>query len=175
MNRFLLLISFLSGSLAVNAQTISEGTTELGISGFVDFASADDTTVQADLSWGRFVRDYWELGARSGVASSDSITRFRAGVFTEYHFELDRTFLPFVGVSLNILAADVDLPGPGGARGSESAISTGIELGAKGFLSPSVALSGGLVLELASQEIFLDRNNVDDHDLRLQIGLRYFF
>ena len=156
-------------------QTVQRGTTELGVSGFLDFATVDGTTAEVDLSWGRFVRDYWELGARGGVALSDSITRFSTGVFTEYNIELGRTFLPFIGLSLSVLAADVDLDKPGKPEGSDAALGAGVELGSKGFLSPSVALSGGLVMEWATDDIFLEEDDVSSTDVHFRFGLRCYF
>ena len=126
------------------SEMIYEGTYELGLSGLVDFDTADDALVRVDLTWGEFVRDYWEIGVVGGVNLSKSITQFRGGVFTEYNFEIDSTVLPFVGVSLNLLAADVDLEDVGGPDGEETALGFGAEVGLKGFLSDYVALTGSI-------------------------------
>ena len=48
-------------------------------------------------------------------------------------------------------------------------------MGLMGFLSREVALSFGLELNWASQDVFLTEDTVEDSDIRFKLGLRYFF
>ncbi len=159
----------------VRSEMIYEGTYELGFSGLVDFDTADDALVRFDMTWGEFVKDYWEVGVVGGLNVSESLTQFRAGVFTEYNFEIDSTVLPFIGTSLNILAADVDLRDSGGPDGEETAFGLGAEIGLKGFLSDHVALTGSIDFQWASEEVFLEKNGATDTDARLKFGLRFYY
>jgi hypothetical protein len=159
----------------VRGDMIFAGTNEIGISGILDVDTIDGTLIEVDGTWGRFIRDYWEAGIIVGVASSDSLQRFRGGVFTDYIFDLGGAILPFIGFSLNLFAADVDFERFNGPSGSETAYGTGFSMGMMGFLSREVALSFGLELNWASQNVFLTEDSVEDSDIRFKLGLRYFF
>ena len=162
-------------SASVRGEMISAGTSEIGISGILDVDTIDGTLFEVDGTWGRFIRDYWEAGVILGSANSDSLNRFRGGVFTEYFFDFGRVVLPYVGFSLNVFAASVDFDYEDSPSGSEIAYGTGLSTGLMGFLTREVALSFGLELNWASQDIFLSDNDVEDSDIRFKLGLRYFF
>lgn len=155
-----------------NGEMIYQGTYELGLSGYLDFDTADDATVLADLSLGQFVYDYWQIGAGAGLAISDSIRQFRGELFTEYNFEVNASVLPYLGVSMGIIAADVEYED---IDGNDVAFSMGGEVGLKGFLSEDVALSGGVEYLWASDDVFLSGGEVEDTDIRLMLGLRFYY
>jgi len=159
----------------VRGEMIFAGTNEIGISGILDVDTIDGTLIEVDGTWGRFFMDYWEVGIIGGIASSDSLRRFRGGVFTDYIFDFGGAVLPFIGFSLNLFAADVDFEQINGPSGSETAYGTGFSMGMMGFLSREVALSFGLEINWASQDIFLTEDDVEDSDIRFKLGLRYFF
>jgi len=151
---------------------IYQGTYELGMSGFLDFDTADDAAVQADITLGQFVYDYWEVGVGAGLGISDSQTQFRGDLFTEYNFEINATVLPYIGASLGLVAADVDYDD---VQGNDIAFTVGGELGLKGFLTEEVALSGGVEYRWATDDVFLAKDSVKDTDVRLKLGLRFYF
>ncbi len=173
----LLVLVFLFQFIAspIRGDMIFAGTNEIGISGILDVDTIDGTLLEVDGTWGRYIRDYWEAGIIGSVASSDSIQRFRGGVFTDYIFDLGGAVLPFIGFSLNVFAADVDFKRFNGPSGSEIAYGTGFSMGLMGFLSREVALSFGLELHWASQDVFLTEDAAEDSDIRFKLGLRYFF
>jgi hypothetical protein len=159
----------------IRGDMIFAGTNEIGISGILDVNTIDGTFLEVDGTWGRYIRDYWEVGIIGGVARSDSLRKFRGGVFTDYIFDLGGPVIPFIGFSLNLFAADVDFKRFNGPSGSEIAYGPGFSMGLMGFLSREVALSFGLELNWASQDVFLTEDTVEDSDIRFKLGLRYFF
>lgn len=159
----------------VNAELVYQGTREIGISGIADFDTEDEALVQLDLTWGEYIRNYWMLGTVGGFSVSESLTRFRAGVFTEVNFEIGATVLPFIAVSANLLAADVDLDDVGGPSGNDAAFGLGGEIGLKGFLTDYVALSGSLETMWATDNVFLESDGAADTDFRVKFGLRFYY
>ena len=173
--RFFLIGLFVMVCAVARGEMIFAGTNEIGISGILDVDTIDGTLIEVDGTWGRFIRDYWEVGIIGGVASSDSLSRFRGGGFTDYIFDFGGAVFPYLGFSLNLFAADVDFKRFNGPSGSEIAYGTGLSMGLMGFLSREIALSFGLELNWASQDVFLTADDVDDSDIRFKFGLRYFF
>lgn len=161
----------LAAALA-QGEMIYQGTRELGLSGFLDFDTADDAALLVDATLGEFLADYWEVGLGAGLGISDSLRQFRGKVFTEYNFEINTTVLPYVGVSAGVIAADVEYED---IDGNDVAFALGGELGLKGFLTTDVALSGGVEFLWATDDVFLADGDVEDSEVRLKLGLRFFF
>ena len=154
-------------------EMIYEGTHEVGLSGALDFDTKDDAVFALDVSFGRFVMDYWEIGCRGAFSTSDVRTSFAGGLFTEHHFEMNITVLPYVGASVGLVAVDFD--GDADVEGSDAAFTVGGELGLKGFLTEEVALSGGVEFTWASDAVYRADNDVEDTEIRLKIGLRFYY
>ena len=165
-------IALLLAAGLARGEMIYQGTHELGLSGFLDFETADDATVQADVRLGQFVRDYWEVGAGAGMGISDSLQQFRVDLFTEYNFEINASVLPYLGASIGMVAADVDYED---VNGNDVAFTVGGELGLKGFLSENVALYGGVEFLWATDNVFLSGSGVEDTDIRLKLGFRFYY
>lgn len=165
----------LGGMVAVaDGEMIYQGTTELGVSAFLDQDTVDDALLEVDVTFGQFVYDYWEVGAMAGVATSDSLTRLRGGVFTEYNIELNRSVLPFVGLNITVIGIDADFE-DSDLTGEDSALGLGGAIGLKGFLHENVALTTALNFDWASSDVFLEGDSTSDTDLQLRLGLRYYF
>ena len=165
-------VALLMGAGVANAEMIYQGTRELGLSGFLDFDTADDATIRADVTVGQFVYDYWQIGAGAGLGISDSLREFRGELFTEYNFEINAAVLPYIGTSIGFVAADVEFEE---LDGKDSAFTVGGEIGLKGFLSEEVALAGGVEFLWATDDVFLAKDSVEDTDVRLSLGLRFFY
>lgn len=153
-------------------EMIFKGTRELGMSGFLDLDTVEDATIRLDVTFGQFVMDYLQIGTRAGLSISDPQRQFRGDLFTEYNIELNAAVLPYVALSIGILAADVEYEE---IEGNDVAFSTGGELGLKGFLTEEVALFGGVEYLWASTKVFLANDKVENTDLRLKLGLRFYF
>ena len=168
------------------AGMVSQGTKELGLSGNLDFDTADDALLELDITLGRFFRDSWEIGVLAGFATSDSLTRFQVGAFTEYNLEIGRLWVPFVGANVNLIAVDADFNdktelGGGSVQssaltGEDSAFGAGGVLGIKSFLHENVALTLALNMDWSTDDMFLKSGDtVGDTDLTVQLGIRYYF
>ena len=103
---------------------------------------------------------------------SDSVRQFRGELFTEYNFEINASVLPYLGASLGIVAADVEYEE---IDGNDTAFAMGGEIGLKGFLNEDTALSGGVEFIWASDDVFLAKDQVEDTDVRLMLGLRFYY
>jgi hypothetical protein len=169
------LLIFSLSAVPSESELVYKGTREFGLSGAAVSDSVDGSTFELDATIGQYVLDYWELGAVIGLGTSDSISQFRLGLFTEYNFELQTTVLPYTGLSVNFLAVDVDAREPGKPAGSETAASIGLELGLKSFLSENVAVFGAVFTEWATEDVFVSGNNVQDTNTGIRWGLRFFF
>ena len=51
----------------------------------------------------------------------------------------------------------------------------GGEGGVKFFLTEYFAISGALVLEMATDDVYEDKDDVQSYDVRIEVGLRTFF
>lgn len=149
---------------------LSAGTREIKVAGLVDFDTADETLVIAQFFYGQFVMDYIEVGLRASFTDSDSQTSWGIGAAAEYNFDLGTEMVPYVGVGVGITDVEVqDLQ-------DDSAIVGSVEGGAKFFLAENIALSGAIVLEWATEDIYQEEeDDFEDTDSRIEVGMRFFF
>ena len=168
-----LILMFMLGSDPTAAMNILRGNQELGISGQVDVDSFDGTFIECDLSYGYFWLDFLELGARVGISDSDSLSQWRIGGFTEYHFFNETPLVPFVGASADLAGADIDFSG--NRNSDETAVVIGLDAGVKYFLTDGIALSGQVVFDAATGDIFATEDGPEHTNWDIQLGLRFFF
>jgi hypothetical protein len=166
-----LLASF---ALAANAHAaaIALGTQELRLGGGIDVDSAAGTAIAFDAGYGYFVADYFQVGGLFGFSNDDIVSTFSIGGFTEYTFETETEVLPFVGAQLRLINADIDT-----AFGSESetAGALGLYLGVKFFVTEELAVAIRGLVETATEDIYIDDDEVTNVDVGMDFGLRYFF
>lgn len=168
----LLIVSLAVGLSLGSAQavTLAPGTMETRVSGQFDSTTANGTLFDLNVSYGYFFQDNLQAGGRVGFYDNDNVTLYSALAFVEYNFEIgSEDWLPYVEFALGLSKGD----GEGGV--DETAITTELQGGIKYFLAPNVALSGGLVLNYASEEIYPDEKNYEDNDARLQLAIRYYY
>lgn len=154
---------------------ISEGSSELGVGGSLDFVGVNGTSVDLSLRYGYFFWDAISLGGVFGLYNDDDLTRFEFGAVGEYNFRLSddyrpvvgTDFVPFVGASARYAYADMDK--------NKSALLFGLEGGAKLFLTDSAALTLSLAGDLATEKIFPDDGDMQNWDLAIKLGMRFYF
>jgi hypothetical protein len=180
---------------------ILQGYSELGVQGTLDFDTVDDTLFEANLSYGVFWWDFFLLGGRAGITTSDSVTQWRLGAFAEYHFFLESRWVPFLGISTDVAGTEIDFEpittvanvittdpetGEMTDTGEQAVVTTdraidetafvlGTDLGVKYFFTESVALSTVLGFDWASSKIFASDDKGEDTNWDIQFGLRFFF
>lgn len=168
----LLTALFAAGFVASSAHavTLAEGTMETRISGYMDPTTANGVLIDADFSWGYFFADNAQAGGRVAFTDDDNVTVYGAAAFCEYNFEIDsEDWLPFVEGSLGLASADLD----GGK--SKTALFAEVQAGMKYFIAPNVAVSGAVVLDYATKEIYAKDDKFEDTDITVQFALRYYY
>ncbi len=163
---------------AAQAQLLSAGTQELNVSGLVDFDTAAGTLIDASLFYGVFLYDYIEAGGLLGVIDDDNRTIWRFGARGEYDFDLGMEMVPYLGGAVSYAHYELDRTTPLGNTTTDNgnALVFTAEAGAKYFVTENVAVSGALVLEWATDDIFLeDENELQDTNAQLRLGMRFFF
>jgi len=169
----LLIIAMITCFAATSfGQMLAAGTSELKVEGLVDFETADDTLIALNLFYGLFWFDYVEFGIEIGIEESDSISIWTIGVSGEYNFDLGNELVPYLGAGLGYARYDVDF---GEQEDEDNAVVVNGTAGAKYFVTENVAVSGALVLQYATEDIFAEQDSVEDTDAKLEVAMRFFF
>lgn len=171
MKKIILAAMVLVGAVSgANALFIARGTSELGLSGLVDFDTASGTLIQGSVSYGYFIQDALQVGGMVDVWNDDDITAWSLGPRIEQNFDLGIEMVPFLAASLRFAAID-GLP----ESDSKNALILGGEAGLKFFLNEYFAISGALRVDLATDDIYPSEKDYDQHDIRIEFGVRTFF
>lgn len=168
-------ISFLGVLLctvAANAPAlfIAKGTSELGLSGTFDFETESGMRMQGSLFYGYFIRDALQIGGMVDFQKDDDFTAWSLGPRVEYNADIGVEMVPFAAASLRIATVD----GPS-EYGDKTALVLGGEAGLKFFLNEYFAISGALKLDLATDDLYPNDDDFDQHDVRFELGVRTFF
>lgn len=157
---------------ASRAGAVAEGTEELRVNSNLELNTVGGTSYSLELGYGLFLIDYVEAGVFGGYSDDDFVSDFYIGAFGEYNFETGTELVPFTGIQLSIHDADITT-----TLKSESttALVLGLYAGSKYFLTEMVALSGRLMLEVASDDIYADSNKLTDSNFTIDLGLSFFF
>jgi len=157
------------GSIAM-AAPLAVGTSELLLQGGIDFDGPGGTDIDLEGGYGYFIADYLEVGGVAGYSDSDIATGYSLAGFAEYNFELAQEgIVPFVGGRIGFASYDVDV------IGSESAMTFAGYAGTKFFMTENMAITPRLKIELATDDIYPEKNKLNDLDIAIDLGLRYFF
>lgn len=171
------LLALLAAAPSASAKAlVTQGSSELGVSGLVDIESALGTDIQLDLRYAYFFFDRFSFGAAGGFGDNDAVTRFNLGLVSEYNFALPddyrpligTDFVPFVGIGVGFLYADL-------YSGDETAVVFSGETGVKFFLSDATAVTLSLLGQFATEDVFADDSKATDTDLSLRLGMRFHF
>lgn len=154
---------------------ITEGSSELGVGGELDFVSPAGTVAALNLRYGYFFWDGISIGGLFGLYDDDDVTRYEIGAVGEYNFRLGENyrplvgtdFVPFVGVSARYAYADLS--------DNKSALVFGAEGGTKFFLTDSAAVTFSLAGDLATEKVYPDDKKMQNWDVSLQLGMRFYF
>jgi len=162
---------------AMGEALVTQGSHEIAIGGKLDFQSGSGTAFNLDLRFAYFVIDRLSVGSRVTFGNNDFENHFSGGLLSEYNFRLPAGFrplfgtdlVPYVGALLDYRQAHFS------GLDDESAIVLGGEAGLKFFLTDASAITLSLVGELASEDVYVDDEEVTDKDLNMQIGMRFYF
>ena len=149
---------------------IFRDTSELGVSGMVDFNSANGTLIDLTTLYGYFWEDYIEIGGKVNIMDDDSNSLWSIGGFGEYDFDLGMELVPFVSAGLSIAQGKSDT-----ADENNIALVLDVQGGAKYFISDNTALSAALIQDIASNDVFPGDNELQSLKTKIELGLRFFF
>ena len=167
-----ILVVGLVTTVNVHAVNLLQGNRELGVSGLVDFDTVDDTLISLDVAYGYFWANFVESGVRAGISDSSSITAWRLGAFTEYHFFAENLLVPYVGLSVDVLGSDMEI---GETSYDETALAIGADVGVKLFVTDEMAISTQLGIDAASADVYPAEDGPEAVNWDLTLGIRFFF
>ena len=158
-------------SASAHAVTLASGTMETRLQGIIDPTTPAGTLVDVAFSYGYFMADNFQVGGRIGLSDDDNLTSYELSGFAEYNFEINSDdWLPFVEAALGVSHNDIR-----GFKDPGTALVLEVQGGMKYFIASNVALSGALVADWASEEIYADENKLEDADFRAEFALRYYY
>ncbi|MBP1590186.1 MAG: hypothetical protein IJT88_08805 [Kiritimatiellae bacterium] len=175
----LLIASALVFAIALPAMAdalISQGSNELGVSGFVDPMTEAGTRIDFDLRYAYFFWDRISLGMVGGFGDDDRVTNVRLGVTGEYNFDISddyrpiigTDFVPYVGVALCYQHADLM-----GDKAGAGVFTT--EGGMKFFLSDTAAVTTSVLGSMATDDVYADKHDTTWWDIAIRVGMRFYF
>jgi hypothetical protein len=168
----LLVFSATAGARAL----VTEGSSELALSGMLDFQSESGTQSALNLRYGYFVVDSFSIGGIAGFSDNDYYTNIHLAFSGEYNFLFSddyraivgTDFVPFIGIGLGLQYAD-------SYRDDNIAAVVSPEAGVKFFLSDDFAVTASVLGQFASEEIYMNKRKVSSSDVSLQLGMRFYF
>lgn len=172
MTRKILAIALIA-AIAASAQGmfLEEGTSELSLSGLLDFDTANGTLTDLNVFYGYFVMDYLEVGLEAGYLNDDAFRVWALGPKADYNFDIGYSVVPFIGGALKFASAEQKV-----IDESDNAGIAALDAGAKFFITEYAAISVALVGELATDDIYAEKDGeTSSTDTRIELGMRFFF
>ncbi|MGK0187365.1 MAG: hypothetical protein ACI9R3_003152 [Verrucomicrobiales bacterium] len=154
------------------APMLGKGTQELTLSGQFDWDGFEDLDYNFRLGYGWFVVDGWEFGLTGSAADQNDSRNFSAGFFTEYNFNRQGQFVPFIGLSAEWANLDVDVSE---FSLSQDSILLGGQIGVKYFFRPNIAISTALTYSWAADDIFDAADTFENNKSSFLVGIRVYF
>lgn len=152
------------------ATVIPEGTQEIGLSGSFVADTAAGTDSSLTILYGRYVMDQFVVGGAFDLQDNDLGTTYGLGAYTEYNFDVQSAWTPYLGVKVFWAGVDIDLD----TADSDAAVLTPYG-GVKYFVNDSVALFGQFDYDLASADIYIDDNlDVSSTNYGIELGIRIY-
>jgi len=173
---FCLALALAAAPSAFARALVTAGSSEIGMSGMMDFASEVGTKSELDLRYAYFFIDRLSFGVQGGFSDNDYYTNIRLGIVAEYNFPLSENYeavigtdlVPFIGFGAGGQYADSD------ADDHFAGVLSG-EGGVKFFLSDDCAVTFSLLGQCASDDIFMNDKKSSTADLSLRLGMRFYF
>lgn len=170
------LVVCLVAPAAMGSALVTKGTSELEVSGMLDFATFQGVETTLNAKYAYFFWDRVALGVRGMLYNNDAVNYYGLGVGGEYNFELPASYRPAFGTDIvPYVGGSVDFRRAKLFDETEDAVVFGGEAGVKFFLTDSTAFTLSLVGELATEDIYDDDLEATDKNLALQVGMRFYF
>ena len=158
------------------AVQLPAGTQELGVQGNAKLGS--DYQVNLNGSYGKFIKDNWELGGTTSINLNEHNKLAKIGVFTEYNFVNSTNWVPYVGAATELAALNYNEDGVGadlGQNGDSWALNVKLAGGVKYFINPNVALSAEVNYNIATDDIDMTSSKLKNSMTNIVFGTRFYF
>ena len=172
MNKIVLTLAALLLAGSTYAASLSAGTQELVVNGLFDPDTIGDSELALDVKYGQFIQDNIEVGGYGSFLDNDFISRYGIGAFGEYNFDQGTEVVPFLGTSIGWGASEIDRPTE---DDNKSALEIGFEGGAKYFIAENIALAASAEFKWATDDIYAEDDELADTDVKLNLGMRFYF
>ena len=170
MKKLICLFAVAAVAGASHAASLKGGTREIVVDGSLDPQGVGGG-VDLDISagYGYFVQDSIEVGAEVALADNDLVTSYGFAGFAEFNFDQGTPLVPFVGARAGWARVEIDQ-----FDADADAVVMGGYAGVKYFLAENVAITGQLNLNVASDDIYVNDDEVDDTNIDFTVGMRFF-
>lgn len=154
---------------------LDQGTREISIAGRIELPGLDRVDYDLDGSFGYFLRDGWEVGARIGASDFGGADRVDIGGFTEWNFRRESDLVPYIGAGIALATVSLD-DGLGlSTELDDDGFVFDMEAGVKYFVRPYMAITAGIDFQFSPDDIFATDDSIEDNLTSLNLGMRYYF
>lgn len=154
---------------------LQQGTRELSIAGRIDLNGFDKLEYDIDFSYGYFIRDGWEIGLTGTFSDFDGNRGLNVGLFTEWNFNRDSQWVPYIRLSTEFASAKLDSGDVGVDVVDLDSILIGTELGIKYFFRPNIAITGSVGFDWSPDDILGPADDVEAWGSVINLGMRFYF
>jgi hypothetical protein len=176
-----LMITLFIASTSASALNITKGYKQVGLSGWLDFETADGAEIILRGSYGYFIRNSLLVGGGLYFETDKNEDMYFPEAFIERLFPVGSPWVPFVGGAVGFYSYSDDSRDDDEYEDSATII-TGYG-GVKYFVNEGTALQGRLIYKYATEDIYLTEDD-DDNDgyydqtnseLVTHIGIVFYF
>ena len=163
---------------AASAVELKAGTQEFALQGSLDLDYVDDYLFIINTSYGYFIYDNWQVGGVIDGSMSENNKSFNIGAFTEYNFTYESNWVPYVSAAAQLATLNFDGGDFSGIDlDSEDITALNIKLGAgvKYFINPHVAISAEVNYNIATDDISVTKDGLEDSFTRFVFGTRFYY
>lgn len=153
---------------AVHAASLKQGTQEIVVEGLFDPDAPGDQQLDLSITYGQFIQDNLEVGVEGSFSDNDLLSTYGIAGFAEYNFDQGTELVPFVGAGIGWINTDPD------EGSSEDAVAVSVSAGVKYFLAENVAIRADVTYTWASEDVFLEDDDVSDTDLAVNLGMAFY-
>lgn len=155
---------------------LDKGTKEISIAGRIEAPDFDSIDYDIDGSYGYFIRDGWEIGTQIGASDFGGSDRVDIGLFTEYNFNRDSRWVPYLGaaIGLGTVSFDDGIDGDSTLDDGDGAVFDA-EAGVKFFIKPYMAISTAINFQIATDDVFATDDSIEDNLTTFQLGMRFYY
>lgn len=163
------------GQQSQSTPMLDQGTKELSVAGRIEFPDFDKVNYDIDTSYGYFFRDGWETGVRVGAADFGGVDRLSFSGFTEYNFNRNQNWVPYIGAGLGLASVEFNRGIDASTDLDDDGWVFDMETGIKWFVRPYMAITTSIDFQVATDDIFATGDAVADNLTSLRLGMRFYF